>query len=73
MSRLFSESNTRYVVEVKADKMNEFASIMRGLPCACIGRVTQETRLLIRDGQNKTVIQAPLDSLKEAWQKPLRW
>ena len=45
---------------------------MRIPPHAAIGEVTATGRLQVTSGA-KTVIDAPLTELKEAWQKPLRW
>jgi phosphoribosylformylglycinamidine synthase len=73
VSQLFSESNARYVIEVRADKATEFIAFMRDVPCGGIGQVTQEATLRICDGQGNAVIDAPLATLKKAWQTPLRW
>ena len=72
-SQLFSESNSRYVVEVEPDKAEAFEQLMAGLPVGCVGLVTQEAVLHVTDAANKTVIKADLATLKEAWQAPLRW
>jgi phosphoribosylformylglycinamidine synthase II len=73
VSQLFSESNSRYVVEVEPDKAEAFKQIMSDVPSACVGLVTQDAILHITDANNSTVIKADLAVLKEAWQAPLRW
>jgi len=70
--KLFSESNSRYVVEVQPDHVDAFEDCMRDLPCACIGSVTQSDRLKIRDGE-ACVIDETLDALKADWQKTFDW
>ena len=72
-SQLFSESASRYVVEVKPEDAEAFTQLMTGLPVGCVGLVTQEAVLHVTDANNQTVIRANLATLKEAWQAPLRW
>lgn len=70
-SCLFSESNSRYVVEVKPGKYDEFAKLMLNLPFGQIGKVVADQKLTIRDKDGISVIDLDLDCLKDAWQKPL--
>jgi len=72
-AQLFAESNSRYVVEVEPSKYDAFARIMLNLPFGQIGRITGESKLVIRDQDGQNVIDADLDTLKQAWQKPLDW
>ncbi|WP_425617336.1 phosphoribosylformylglycinamidine synthase subunit PurL [Anatilimnocola sp. NA78] len=69
---LYSESNTRFLVEVPAEKKSAFESALAGVPHAAIGEVTASDRLQI-EGKSSLLIDTALNSLKEAWQKPLRW
>jgi phosphoribosylformylglycinamidine synthase len=71
-TRLFSESNTRFLCEVRAEKVAAFEAAIAGAAFAPIGQVTDGDRLLIRSG-DATVVASDLTALKEAWQKPLRW
>ncbi|MFU8795755.1 MAG: AIR synthase-related protein, partial [Dehalococcoidia bacterium] len=70
---LFSESNTRFLVEVKAEDRAGFEDAMTGVDCAVIGRVTKGRRLQVFGLSGETVISVSLAELKEAWQSPLRW
>jgi phosphoribosylformylglycinamidine synthase subunit PurSL len=72
---LFSESNSRFLCEVPRVKQAEFERLLAGVPLAAIGEVRAEPRLRIfREGDETTpLIDAELATLKEAWQKPLRW
>jgi len=72
-SQLFAESNSRYVVEVEPGNYDAFARIMLNLPFGQIGKVTAESKLVIRDEDGRDVVDAELDALKQAWQKPLDW
>ena len=69
---LFSESQTRFIVEVAYEKESEFETIMKKQACPYgkIGK-TKGKKLLITG--NGRIIDADIHELKEAWQKPLRW
>ncbi|AQQ09228.1 Phosphoribosylformylglycinamidine synthase 2 [Sedimentisphaera cyanobacteriorum] len=69
-ARLFSESNSRYVVEVQADKTADFERALDGCVFSRIGRVTDNERVVITGGDNE-LINASIGSLKKAWQSPL--
>jgi len=70
---LFSESTTRFVVEVSAAQAAEFEAKMAGVPVAKIGETVKEPRLRIAGAKGEWVVWAQLVDLKEVWQKPLRW
>ena len=70
---MFSESNSRYIVEVEPDKYNEFAKIMLNLPFGQIGKVTEDKTLVIKSRDGKTVIETDIVTLKQAWQKTFDW
>jgi phosphoribosylformylglycinamidine synthase len=72
-AKLFSESCTRFVCEVRPDKADAFRSIFAGLPVSQIGTTVKETRLRIAGQGGEWLVWAGLAQLKEAWQKPLRW
>lgn len=42
---LFSESQGRILVSVPAHKQREFEKLLRGVPCECVGEVTEEPRV----------------------------
>jgi len=70
-ARLFSESNSRYIVEVAVDDYDAFAKLMLNLPFGQIGKVTEEKRLVIKAENRTNVIDIDIKTLKQAWQKPL--
>ena len=72
-SQLFSESNSRYIVEVSPENFNAFALQMANLPFGKIGGVTDSGRLVICDRKQNTVIDCDIKTMKNAWQKPLAW
>ncbi|MEM1538389.1 MAG: phosphoribosylformylglycinamidine synthase subunit PurL [Candidatus Nezhaarchaeales archaeon] len=63
---LFSESNTRFLVEVRRDRVEEFKSIISGIPCNEVGLVVKTCNLTIR-GLNGSVIEVKVDELEKAW------
>jgi phosphoribosylformylglycinamidine synthase II len=72
-AQLFSESNSRYLVEVEPDKFDAFAKLMLNLPLGQIGKVKTEPRLVVRSPNGHAVIDADIGALKQAWQKTLNW
>ncbi len=79
---LIAESASRFVVEIEPAKRAAFEAIFRqhDVPLAHIGEVTSSDRLEIawalRDDDpapTDLLIDLPIDEMKEAWQKPLRW
>jgi len=70
---LFSESNSRFVVEVRPERQNEFAALFQGLPFGLLGQVTSSPHLLIRGLNDTMVVQEDIFRLKSSWQKTLRW
>jgi len=70
---LFSESNTRFLVEVAPEDRHQFEGMMAGLDFAAIGQVTSKEKLEVYGISGKLVLSAPIAELKEAWQRPLRW
>ncbi|HYH64038.1 MAG TPA: phosphoribosylformylglycinamidine synthase subunit PurL, partial [Urbifossiella sp.] len=72
-ARLFSESQTRFVIEAKPDAAAGLATVFAGLPLAKIGVTLAEPRLRVAGAGGEWLVWAKLAELKEAWQKPLRW
>ncbi len=70
---LFSESPTRFVLEVPPGHAAALRGLFAGLPLAKVGVTVAEPRLRIAGAAGEWIIWAKLAELKEAWQKPLRW
>ncbi len=70
---LFSESATRFVVEICPEKAAAFESCLAGRPVTRIGQTVKEQRLRITGSSGEWVVWGDLRKLKEAWQRPLRW
>ncbi|MBN1141045.1 MAG: phosphoribosylformylglycinamidine synthase subunit PurS [Deltaproteobacteria bacterium] len=69
---LFSESAGRFVVTVRAPYRNRFADLCRELDLWWLGEVTDDRRFQIRGGDGKLCVATDIDTLKEAWQAPLK-
>ena len=70
---LFSESNSRFLVEVDKSKAAEFEKTMKGVVCAHVGEVTGTGRVVIHGLERGHVVDEDIKDLKSAWQKPLAW
>ena len=67
---LFSESNTRFLVEVETGRSREFETLMSRVRCNQIGTTTGNPQLQIT-ANGATAIDGILVELKTAWQSPL--
>jgi phosphoribosylformylglycinamidine (FGAM) synthase-like enzyme len=72
-SILFSESNSRFLVEIDPEDKERFEQALKGVTLAAVGEVNKSDKLEIYGLNGKKVVSAPLAELKEAWQKPLGW
>lgn len=70
---LFSESNSRFVVEVEKNKQKEFKKTLKGLPIGLIGCVGAKNDFKVYGLDGKICLEADINKLKDAWQKPLKW
>ena len=68
---LFSESNTRFLVEVEKKNRKKFEALFRKFPAANIG-ITYGERLVVHGLDGRAVVSEDIKKLKEAWQSPLR-
>ncbi|MEM2995043.1 MAG: phosphoribosylformylglycinamidine synthase subunit PurL [Candidatus Bathyarchaeia archaeon] len=68
---LFSESNSRFLVEVSPKAKQEFESLMKGVPHAEIGRVTKASRLCVYGLNGEVVVDAALNDLLNSWKNAL--
>jgi phosphoribosylformylglycinamidine synthase II len=72
-AQLFSESNSRYIVEVEQEKFDAFAKLMLNLPFGQVGKVSNSKMLVVKAENGKRVIEAEIDSLKQSWKKTFDW
>ncbi len=67
---LFSESNSRFIVEVPECCKAQFEKAMKGVSLGMIGKVVKAKTLIVKGLKGETVIRTNLGALKKAWQKP---
>lgn len=72
-TQLFSESNSRYLVEVTPKNFDAFAKRMLNLPFGQLGTVSATPNVVVRDEDGRNLIDAQIDTLKQAWQKTFNW
>jgi len=70
---LFSESNSRFLVEVRPENCEEFETCLGDVPFARIGEVTTDGRLAVEGSSGGTVISEEIGVLKRAWKSPFNW
>jgi len=70
---LFSESTSRFLIEVDRQRADDFEKHLTGVPWARIGEVTDTGRLVVTGVGGKPVIDAACDAMRNAWQAPLKW
>ncbi|MBI9018423.1 MAG: phosphoribosylformylglycinamidine synthase subunit PurL [Phycisphaerae bacterium] len=69
---IFSESCSRYLLEVKPENVSGIMEALSGIKVAEIGKVNNSGKVVF-NYKGKKVIDANNVSLKDAWQKPLAW
>ncbi|MEM0493141.1 MAG: phosphoribosylformylglycinamidine synthase subunit PurL [Candidatus Thermoplasmatota archaeon] len=66
--KLYSESNTRWIAEVKKEKQKEFEVLLTksNTPYTLIGETIEEKRLVVKN-KNKKIIDLDIKTLSEKW------
>jgi phosphoribosylformylglycinamidine synthase len=70
-AKLFSESQSRFIVTVTPPNLPAFEALFAGLPAARIGEVTSGPDLVVRD--TGFLFSAGLDEMFARWRRPLDW
>ncbi len=72
---LFSESNSRFILEVLATAQAAVESLCRSanVPAIKLGEIASTDRVQIRSTAGALVIDSTLDELKQCWKQPLAW
>lgn len=69
---MFSESNSRFLVEVPQQHAAQFEACFADLPCHSIGRVHDADQLVFRHA-DEVLLRDDINQLKAVWQSPLNW
>jgi len=64
---LFSESNSRFLVEVAEKRQSDFEELMHGNQLAIVGGVQRENRLTVYGVDDKSLFDVALSTLRDAW------
>jgi len=68
---LFSESNTRFLVEVNKKRQEDFENLMHDNPFALVGRVKKDQYFTVHDVKDKKLVELDLTTLRKAWKNTL--
>ena len=69
--RLFSESNSRFVITCAPDDTAVVEDIFRLLPCARVGRILTEPRIHISGEGGRTLLEIDIDAPRRAFKETL--
>ncbi len=69
---LFSESNTRFVIEVEPKFQSQIEKLFEAQPLIPLGRVSVSENVQIRHG-HQPLVDLPWPQLFQAWHSPLDW
>ncbi|MFH1504761.1 MAG: phosphoribosylformylglycinamidine synthase subunit PurL [Candidatus Omnitrophota bacterium] len=64
---LFSESPSRFIVEVDKERKADFEKELKQVPLGLIGCVSKEKRLVINDSEGKEIINLEIEALRKPW------
>jgi len=64
---LFSESPSRFIIEVEKDNKESFEKLLENVPFGIIGCVSDALDLVVYDKNSKEVINVNLSDLKRSW------
>ncbi|MGQ9515277.1 MAG: phosphoribosylformylglycinamidine synthase subunit PurL [Thermoproteota archaeon] len=68
---LFSESNSRFLLEVSRERVEDFHRIMKGVTFEVIGYVVEKKTLSVRGLRGKKLFEVGTEDLERAWKKGL--
>ncbi|MGR3177217.1 MAG: phosphoribosylformylglycinamidine synthase subunit PurL [Candidatus Anammoxibacter sp.] len=69
---LFSESNSRFVVEINPKNRDKFEDALKDVPFGLIGSVQGNDRFIVKNRGQSIIMSENIYDLKECWQRPLK-
>ncbi len=66
---LFSETPGRFIVSIAPENQETFHKLFKGIPFACVGKVTENTDFVIQL-QDNVIFEVDVFDLKSAWKRP---
>ena len=70
---LFSESNSRFVVEVSPGNQKKFEKAMSGIYFGLLGKTESTPEFVVYGLDDDVCLNLYLDDIKAAWKEPLKW
>ncbi|MEM4246274.1 MAG: phosphoribosylformylglycinamidine synthase subunit PurL [Candidatus Bathyarchaeia archaeon] len=70
---LFSESNSRLIVEVAPKDAERFEALLVGVPYSRIGEVASENEFIVLGLEGKTIIKEDVAELRSVWKSTFNW
>lgn len=70
-ARLFSESNSRFVITCSPDKKSDLESLFSKLPCSRIGTVTDDRKLKIHGTGGNKAVETDIETLRKSFKGTL--
>lgn len=70
---LFSESNSRILIEVPESKEEEFKRVMANATIAKIGRVTKEKNFVVYGLNGEAIVEEKVGELRNVWKSTFNW
>ncbi len=67
---LFSESQSRFLLEVPPDRLDDLKANLGGVPFAVVGETTKDGNVTFQNG-GATLLSMPVSELEAAWKRPL--
>lgn len=68
---LYSESNSRFLVEIDTNNQYSFESHMADIPIGYLGTVSETPEFTVTGLLGNQIVDTSIDKLKSAWQTPL--
>jgi len=70
---LFSESNSRFIVEVEKKNKQKFEQSLKGQDFGLVGCLNNRKDFKVYGLDDKICVRADINQLKETWRAPLKW
>jgi phosphoribosylformylglycinamidine synthase subunit PurSL len=70
-TKLFSESNSRFVVTCAPEQEGEFEALFRELPFARVGKVAAEQRVFVCGEKGRRILDIDIEALRRAFKETL--
>ncbi|MFM7148286.1 MAG: AIR synthase-related protein, partial [Gemmataceae bacterium] len=70
---LFSESTSRFILEVRPGNIGALEECFKDIPLSQIGHTVKEHRLRVAGSSGEWIIWSDLNVLEQAWRKPLNF